>query len=59
MTRINKLHLPKMAKLKIFFILVAIPLVSFTALHKYYVSVTEIDFVKSFPGYLWMILKLF
>lgn len=35
-----------MSKLKLLLFFVLIPLVSFTTLHKYYVSVTEIEFVK-------------
>lgn len=35
-----------MRKLKIFFFLLVIPLMSYTTLHKYYVSVTEIEHVK-------------
>lgn len=36
-----------MSKLKLLLFFVLIPLVSFTTLHKYYVSVTEIEFVKN------------
>ena len=35
-----------MLKLKISLLIVLLPMVSFTTLHKYYVSLTEIDFVK-------------
>jgi len=35
-----------MLKLKILLLIVLLPMVSFTTLHKYYVSLTEIDFVK-------------
>jgi len=35
-----------MSKLKLLLFFVLIPLVSFTTLHKYYVSVTEIEFIK-------------
>ncbi len=35
-----------MSKLKILLIFIVLPLVSFTAFHKYYVSVTEIEFIR-------------
>ncbi len=35
-----------MSKVKILLFVMALPLLSFTTLHKYYVSLTEIDFVK-------------
>jgi len=35
-----------MSKLKVFLIFIVLPLVSFTGLHKYYVSVTEMEYVK-------------
>ncbi len=35
-----------MKKYKIFFLAIVFPLLSFTELHKYYVSVTEVEYVK-------------
>ena len=35
-----------MKKYKILFLAIVFPLLSFTALHKYYVSVTEVEYVK-------------
>ena len=35
-----------MNKIKILFLLIVLPLLSFTAVHKYYVSVTEIQYVE-------------
>lgn len=35
-----------MSKIKIFFLFIVLPLLSFTVAHKYYVSVTEIEYVE-------------
>lgn len=42
----NQLHLLLMSRLKIILFLVILPLMSFKAVHKYYVSLTEIEYIK-------------
>ncbi len=43
---ILKVYLSQMKTYKIFFLAILFPLLSFTIMHKYYVSVSEIEFVK-------------